>query len=84
MDGGLLADFLYEAGYLALTLAAPALVVSVVVGFAFGLFGAATQIQDPTLVFVPKLVAVFGTLLATGALMADRLVGFMRAVMGAL
>ncbi|MDD9940901.1 MAG: flagellar biosynthetic protein FliQ [Myxococcales bacterium] len=84
MDGGLLADFLYEACLLALILAAPALAVGVVVGLVVGAFAAATHIQDPTLVFVPKLVAVVGTLLATGSLLAERLVRFTRDVMGAL
>ncbi|HAM49221.1 MAG TPA: flagellar biosynthetic protein FliQ [Nitrospiraceae bacterium] len=38
---------------------APALLVSLVVGLAVGLFQAVTQIQEFTLTFVPKILAVF-------------------------
>ncbi len=51
-----------EMGRLALTtltlLCAPALLVSLVVGFAISLFQALTQIQEATLTFVPKLIAL--------------------------
>ena len=38
---------------------APTLLVSLVVGLAIGLFQAVTQIQEFTLTFVPKILAVF-------------------------
>jgi flagellar biosynthetic protein FliQ len=43
---------------LVLTLAGPMLLTSLIVGVAIGLFQALTQVQEQTLTFVPKLVAV--------------------------
>ena len=55
--------------------AAPILVTALLVGFLISLFQAATQIQEPTLSFVPKMIAVSVVLLITGnwvlALMVD-------------
>ena len=43
---------------LTLTLAGPMLLTSLIVGVCIGLFQALTQIQEQTLTFVPKIVAV--------------------------
>jgi flagellar biosynthetic protein FliQ len=51
--------------------AAPVLVVGLVVGVAISLVQALTQIQEQTLVFVPKILAVFLTLLIALPFMAD-------------
>jgi len=53
-----------EAIKLMLLIAAPALIVGLVVGVAISLFQAVTQIQEMTLVFVPKIVAVMVVLVA--------------------
>lgn len=50
-------------------LAAPVLVASLVVGFVVSLFQSVTQMQDPSLAFVPKLVAVGVCLLLFGSWM---------------
>jgi len=50
---------------------APVLVVGLVVGVAISLVQALTQIQEQTLVFVPKILAVFITLLIALPFMAD-------------
>lgn len=47
-----------------LLVAAPMLIVGLVVGVLISLFQAVTQIQEMTLVFVPKIVAVLITLIA--------------------
>jgi len=47
-----------EGLVLVLLLSAPPLIASMVVGFVVGLFQAATQIQDQTLSFVPKILAI--------------------------
>jgi flagellar biosynthetic protein FliQ len=47
-----------------LMVAAPMLLVGLVVGVMISLFQAVTQIQEMTLVFVPKIVAVLVTLIA--------------------
>ena len=54
-----------EAIKVALLVSAPVLLVGLVVGIAISLFQAVTQIQDMTLVFVPKIVAVMVVLVAT-------------------
>jgi len=49
--------------YQALTIAAPILLVAMVVGLAISLFQAVTSIHEQTLTFVPKALAVIGVLL---------------------
>ena len=51
-----------EAILTALTVGAPVLLVGVVVGLLIGLIQALTQIQDQTLSFVPKIIAMVATL----------------------
>ena len=56
--------------------AAPMLLTALIVGFAISLFQAATQIQEPTLSFVPKMIAVAIALLVTGNWVLNTLVSF--------
>jgi flagellar biosynthesis protein FliQ len=56
-------DFARESIWVLLEIAAPAMVTALVVGLAIGLLQALTQIQEQTLVFVPKIVAIFLVLL---------------------
>jgi flagellar biosynthetic protein FliQ len=56
-----------------LLVAAPMMLVGLVVGVAVSLFQALTQIQEQTLVFVPKILAIFVTLLLALPFMADSL-----------
>ena len=59
-----------------LMLAAPLLIVTLGVGLVVGVFQAATQINEMTLSFIPKLVAVALTLLAAGPWMLSVLVDY--------
>jgi flagellar biosynthetic protein FliQ len=59
-----------------LMLAAPLLIVALGVGLVVGVFQAATQINEMTLSFIPKLVAVALTLLAAGPWMLSVLVDY--------
>ena len=61
---------------LALQLAAPALAASMVVGLLSGVGQSATQVQDASLSFVPRLLAVSAALLISGAWMIEKLVAF--------
>ena len=61
---------------LAAKVAAPILLTALIVGFAISLFQAATQIQEPTLSFVPKMIAVSIALLITGNWVLSELVSF--------
>jgi flagellar biosynthetic protein FliQ len=65
-----------EALYLVLIASAPPVVMSLIVGFIISVFQAATQIQEQTLTFAPKVVAVFGILALTGAWIGSQLVRF--------
>ena len=56
-------DFAREAIWVLLEIAAPAMLTALVVGLAIGLLQALTQIQEMTLVFVPKIIAIFVVLL---------------------
>lgn len=59
MTGADTLDFARESIYLLLELAAPAMLTALVVGVAIGILQALTQIQEMTLVFVPKILAIF-------------------------
>jgi flagellar biosynthesis protein FliQ len=73
-----------EGLLLVLLVSAPPLIASLVVGFLVGVLQAATQIQDQTLMFVPKLVAVVAVLLAMGPLLGAQVVRFTQAVLLAI
>lgn len=60
---------------------APLMVVGLVVGVGVSLFQALTQIQEQTLVFVPKILAIFATMLLTLPFMGDLMAGCMARVM---
>ena len=56
-------DFARQAIWVLLEVAAPAMLTALVVGLGIGLLQALTQIQEMTLVFVPKIIAIFLVLL---------------------
>jgi flagellar biosynthetic protein FliQ len=62
MDQALTISLLREAVLLIMRLSLPVLVVALIVGVIISLLQALTQIQEQTLTFVPKMIAVFGTL----------------------
>ena len=57
--------------------ASPLMLVGLVVGVVISLFQALTQIQEMTLVFVPKILAIFVAMLIALPFMADVLQGHM-------
>lgn len=65
-----------EALLVALLLAAPALLIGLAVGLAISIFQATTQIQEQTLTFVPKIIAVLLSLLFFGSWMLTTLLSF--------
>ena len=67
-----------------LLVAAPCLGISMTVGFLVSIFQATTQIHDKTLAFVPKVLAVVGSLLLFGSWMLRTLIAFTQRVMTAL
>jgi flagellar biosynthetic protein FliQ len=73
-----------EGLLLVLLVSAPPLLASLAVGLIVGVLQAATQIQDQTLVFVPKLVAVVLVLVAVGPLLGAQLLRFTQALLLAI
>ncbi len=61
-----------------LLVSAPLLLAALVVGLIVSVFQAATQINEMTLSFIPKLVAMFTTLVIAGPWMLTLLTDFMR------
>ncbi len=76
MDTSAVLDIGFSALVLAAKLSAPLLITALVVGFAVSLFQSATQIQEVTLSFVPKAVAVGVALLVSGHWMIAESVSF--------
>ena len=67
-----------QAVKLTLLVAAPLLLVALAVGLVISIFQAATQINEATLSFIPKLVAVFAMLVFAGPWMLAQMVDYIR------
>jgi flagellar biosynthesis protein FliQ len=79
MTGPQVLDVARDAIVTLLLVSAPLMLVGLVVGVVISLFQALTQIQETTLVFVPKIIAIFLSMLIALPFMADRLhANFMR------
>ncbi|MCU1437981.1 MAG: fliQ [Naasia sp.] len=76
MDQNAVIDIAMQALLLAAKLSAPLLITSLVVGFTISVFQSITQIQEVTLSFVPKAVAVAIALLVCGHWMISESVAF--------
>ena len=73
MTGPEVLDVARDAIYTLLIVSAPVMLVGLVVGVAVSLLQALTQIQEQTLAFVPKILAIFVSLLIALPFMAERL-----------
>ncbi len=76
MDAAAVLDLAQDALVVAAKLGAPILITSLVVGFAISLVQSITQIQEVTLSFVPKAVAVAVALIVCGQWMIAEMVTF--------
>ena len=70
-------DIAREAIYTMIITSAPLLIVSLVVGLIISIFQTVTSIQEQTLTFVPKIIAVFVALMLCGSWMLRKMSGFM-------
>ncbi len=70
--------FARQAIELTLLISLPMLGVGLVVGLAVSIIQAATQIQEMTLSFIPKIVAIFAALLISFPWMLDKMVTYTR------
>jgi flagellar biosynthesis protein FliQ len=69
-------DIAMDTMFVAMKLSAPILITALAVGFLISLFQSMTQIQEFTLAFVPKLVAVGGAVVVSGNWMLHTLMNF--------
>jgi flagellar biosynthetic protein FliQ len=80
MSGAEVLDVGRDAIWLTLQLSAPILIIGLVVGVGIGLMQALTQVQEATLVFAPKILAIFLALLIFLPMMGALMNGFMRQI----
>lgn len=78
MDTGVVMDLAVNAMVTAVMVSAPILLVSIIVGLTISIFQATTHIQEQTLTFVPKILAIAGVLILFGPWMTSVLTDFMK------
>ena len=67
-----------------LMIAAPMLLVALIIGLVVSIFQAATQINEATLSFIPKLVGIFVARVVAGPWMLSVMLDYMREVFGGI
>jgi flagellar biosynthetic protein FliQ len=77
LSEGVILDIAREAFTTIILTAAPALLVSLVIGLIVSIFQTVTSIQEQTLTFVPKIISVFLTLMLMGGWMLNKMVTLM-------
>ena len=77
MTVGQVLDIAREALYNVIICSAPILLISLVVGLIISIFQTVTSIQEQTLTFVPKILAVFIGIIIFGSWILNNLTGFM-------
>ncbi|MEO6912652.1 MAG: flagellar biosynthesis protein FliQ [Candidatus Baltobacteraceae bacterium] len=73
-----------EAIFITLVVAAPVLILGLITGLVISIFQAVTQIQEPTLTFIPKILVTAMALLFFGPFMLALLVDFTARIFGNL
>lgn len=77
MSGSEVLDVARDTIYTLLLVSSPLMLVGLIVGVIVSLFQALTQIQESTLVFVPKIIAIFFAMLIVLPFMADAMAAHM-------
>ena len=77
MTGPAILDIARDGVMTFLKVSAPLMLLALVVGLVISLLQALTQIQEQTLIYVPKIVAVFGGLIIALPFMADAMGSYM-------
>jgi flagellar biosynthetic protein FliQ len=80
MTGADVLDIARDGIWVLIIVSAPMMLVGLVIGVVIALFQALTQIQEMTLVFVPKIIAIFVTMLLTLPFMGSVMQGFMNRI----
>ncbi|BBI98768.1 flagellar biosynthetic protein FliQ [Ferrigenium kumadai] len=71
-----------QAIEMTLMIAAPMLLTALVIGLVVSIFQAATQINEMTLSFIPKLLGMFAVLIMTGPWMVNMMVDYIQRLFG--
>ncbi len=79
---GQVMDIAREALYLIIKVSAPLLLISLVIGLIISIFQTVTSIQEQTLTFVPKIIAVFLGMMLVGGWILENIVSFMTELWG--
>jgi flagellar biosynthesis protein FliQ len=77
---GFIFDILREALRIAVVISAPVLIAALLTGVSIGLFQALTSIQEMTLTFVPKLMAILAVFWVSMSFMTRNLTDFFESV----
>lgn len=77
MTEGQVIDVTRQALWIVLKVSAPLLLVSLIIGLAISIFQTVTSIQEQTLTFAPKLLAIFLVIILTGNWMMKNMVDFL-------
>jgi flagellar biosynthetic protein FliQ len=78
MNADIVIDLGQQALYVIVMLAAPMLLSALAIGLLIGMFQAATQINEMTLSFIPKLLVLVLSIMVAGPWMLDTLLNFTR------
>ena len=77
MTEGQVLDIVRESIYTLIITSAPLLLVSLAIGLIVSIFQTVTSIQEQTLTFVPKILAIFAALILLGHWMLNNMVEYM-------
>ena len=76
MSGDVVVQLAHQALFIVLIISAPMLGLGLIVGLSVSVFQATTSIQEQTLAFIPKIIAVFVAILVFGPWMLRIMVGY--------
>ena len=79
-----LSDIMNEAIWTMLSVVLPILLVAMVVGLLIGILQTATSIQEQTLIFIPKILAVFLCIILLSPWMGQKMLMMTREILGQL
>lgn len=80
MTGAEVLDIATQSIWVLLKMAGPVMLIALVVGTGIGILQALMQIQEATIVFVPKILAIFGGLIVLLPFMGDVMSAYMQDV----
>ncbi|MDA7948900.1 MAG: flagellar biosynthesis protein FliQ [Hyphomicrobiaceae bacterium] len=80
MSGAEILDIARDGIWTLLKVSGPLMIVGLLVGVVIALFQALTQIQEMTLVFIPKIIAIFLTMIIALPFMGSALAGYMNRI----